>query len=186
MTGIELHTNIKYREVKEGHRLELECIIRGAIDDNENVKVLIHHESEELNCTTVESQNKIVCKRKIPSFSEAESGKYFCSTTIGDEYFSSKVEDIKLDNSTSANGLGMPIKIAIGGGAFGVVVVIILIISLVVSIVINCKLKKQLTQRNDGRQQRQGNGVGGAPAGNGVDEEEPLIPEGEYLSIHRL
>ena len=154
------------------------------------MKVLIHHESEELNCTTIESQNKIVCKRIIPSFSEAESGKYFCSTTIGDEYFSSKVEDIKLDNSTSANGLGMPIKIAIGGGAFGVVVVIILIISLVVSIVINCNLKKrntQLTRRNDGRLQQQRNGTGAAPACNGNEEEEPLIiSEGEYLSIHRL
>ena len=57
MTGIELHTNIKHREVKEGHPLELDCIIRGIIDDTENMKVLIHHESEELNCSYIQSNN---------------------------------------------------------------------------------------------------------------------------------
>jgi hypothetical protein len=159
------------------------------------VEILIHHESEDMNCTMSykESESKIVCTRMISSFSEAESGKYFCSTTIGDEYFSSKVKDIKLDSS--ASGLGMPVKIAIGGGAFGVVV-IVLSISLIVSIAKNVYLKKLNTQlRNAGGQALPIDHDGGPGPPNGGpprlnlgqrrnSEERPLLPEGEHLSMH--
>ena len=107
-SGMELHvTNNNHGEIEAGQSTELDCVIRAWEFDIENAMTAIYfvHENNtstvtsKLLCTykpspdqNLESHNTYttVCATEISTFSQSDSGKYYCTVVMGEKNFQSK------------------------------------------------------------------------------------------------
>ena len=165
-SGVELHvTNNNHGEIEAGQSTELDCVISAWQFDVENAMTAIHfvHENNTstvtstLLCTykaspdqNLESQDAYttVCARKISTFSQSDSGKYYCTVAIGEKSFQSKMKGISVDSK----GAGLAEQ-SVTLISIAVIVGLLLAILLVVSIVANIYLGKKLHRNGNGNHQ---------------------------------
>ena len=147
--GVELHINSSHGEVHEGQSMLLTCTISGPFNKETSETIIhVHHQDAndtELNCTysdvTTDDTNgelvKTLCITTVHNFSKSDSGRYFCTVTIGEKYFPSKAKEVQLySNRNTDAGLGqiaiaIIVAISIAAGLLGLLVIILIVSHLI-------------------------------------------------------